>query len=101
MVKNHWEAGESCVLRGVVNNQAWLAQSVIVVKDEPAETILLLLPGAQCALPEGYWRRRSNRPTYQTRWQEARNAAIVHRECTWQTNRVLLFLEPEKYFSCW
>ena len=59
-MKNCREAGESCVLRGIVNNQVWLAQSVIVVKDGPEETVLVLLPGAHCAFPEGYWLWRKN-----------------------------------------
>jgi protein associated with RNAse G/E len=98
---NYWKAGESCVLRGVVNSQVWLAQSVIVVKDEQAETILLLLPGAQCAFPEGYWYWRSNKDYSRgTRWQEARSDHINLREFSWHTNRILIFLEPEKYYSC-
>lgn len=96
-----WEVGESCVLRGIVNNQVWLAQSVIVVKDEPKETVLLLLPGAQCAFPEGYWHwRRHNDFSYGTRWQEAKSEQLKLREFGWHTNRILMFLEPEKYYSC-
>jgi len=99
-VKNNWEAGDNCVLRGIVNNQVWLAQSVIVVKDEPEETVLLLLPGAQCAFPEGYWRWRINKDfSHGTRWQEANNDHITLRKFTWHTNRILIFLEPEKYYS--
>jgi hypothetical protein len=32
-VEAYRKAGENCVLRGIVNNQVWLAQSVIVVND--------------------------------------------------------------------
>jgi protein associated with RNAse G/E len=100
-LKHYREAGENCVLRGIVNNQVWLAQSVIVVKDQQDETILLLLPGAQCAFPEGYWYwRRNEDHSHGTRWQEARSDHIVLREFPWQTNRILIFLEPEKYYSC-
>lgn len=94
------ELGESCVLRGIVNNQVWLAQSVIVVQDAPQETVLLLLPGAQCAIPAGYLGWRNKQIPGMTRWQEARLTPIVLRELAWQTNRLLIFLEPEKYYSC-
>ena len=95
------QAGESCVLRGIVSNQVWLAQSVILVRDGPDETVLLLLPGAQCAFPEGYWRWKRDKDRSQgTRWQEARSDRILLREFAWQTNRILIFLEPEKYYSC-
>jgi protein associated with RNAse G/E len=100
-VSKYWAVGDNCVLRGIVDGQVWLAQSVIVVKDEPDETILLLTPGAQCAFPEGYWRWRKNKDySHGTRWQEAKQEKIVLREFTWQTNRILMFLEPEKYYSC-
>jgi protein associated with RNAse G/E len=100
-LKKHRAVGESCVLRGIVNNQVWLAQSVIVVKDQPSEVVLFLPPGAQCAFPEGYWYWRTNQDhSHLTRWQEARSDSIVLREFPWQTNRILIFLEPEKYYSC-
>ncbi len=100
-MKNFRQVGDHCVLRGIVNNQVWLAQSVIVVQDAPGETVLLLLPGAQCAFPEGYWHRRRNEDSaHGTRWQEAKSNHLVLREFTWQTNRILMFLEPEKYYSC-
>jgi hypothetical protein len=55
-MKSHREAGESCVLRGIVNDKVWLAQSVIVVKDAPQESVLVLLPGwVPPRLPQG-WR---------------------------------------------
>jgi hypothetical protein len=94
------EPGESCALRGIVNNQVWLAQSVIVVKDSRARTILLLLPGAQCAYPEGYWHWGKDL-SRGTRWQEARKDGFPIREFAWKTSRVLMFLEPGKYYSCW
>lgn len=101
-MKEYWNVGESCVLRGIVNNRVWSAQSVIVVRDKPEEIILLLLPGAQCAFPEGYWYwRLINDHSTGTRWQEATGERIVLREYTWQTNRILMFLEPEKYYSCY
>lgn len=93
--------GDHCVIRGIVNQQVWMAKSVIVVKDQPEETVLLLIPGAQCAFPEGYWRWKMNRDFSQgSRWQEAMQEHILLREFNWQRNRILMFLEPETYYSC-
>jgi protein associated with RNAse G/E len=100
-VAHYWKYGESCVLRGIVNDQVWLAQSVIVVKDEPDETILLLIPGAQCAYPEGYWRWKTNNDFSQgNRWQEAKKEKIALRIFTWTNYRILMFLQPGKFYSC-
>jgi protein associated with RNAse G/E len=94
------EAGESCAIRYIVDGRVWLAQSVIVVKDGPQASVLLLLPGAQCAYPVGYRNWRDKQASGETRWQEARHPVFIHTEVVWQTNRVLIFLEPEKYYSC-
>lgn len=97
---NYQEMGASCVLRGIVNDRVWLARSVLVVKDQPDETILLLMPGAQCAYPAGYWRWRKNQDFSQGgRWQEAQQDEITLREFAWETNRILMFLEPDKFYA--
>jgi hypothetical protein len=96
----YWTPGSPCALRGIVNQRVWMAKSVIVVKDEPQETILLQLPGAQCAFPEGYWRWKKERDTSRgTRWQEVKDDSFVLREFPWQRNRVLMFLEPVKFYA--
>ena len=91
--------GETCVMRGIFRNKVWLAQSVIVVKDGPAETVLLLMPGAQCAYPAGYAHWRVHDQSGPTRWQEAFSDPLILKELPWETNRILIFLEPEKYYS--
>jgi protein associated with RNAse G/E len=96
----YWHTSDTCAYRGIVNNHVWLARSVIVVKDNRRQTILLLLPGAQCVYPEGYWHWRKDL-SHGTRWQEARQEVIPLREFTWQTSRILIFLEPGKYYSTW
>ena len=99
-METYRKEGECCALRGIVNGRMWLAQSVIVVRDDPEETILLLLPGAECAFPEGYWRwKRGGDRSQGTRWQDAREEYITLREFAWERNRLLIFLEPEKYYS--
>ncbi len=91
--------GEACALRGIFQNKVWLVQSVIVVKDDPEETALLLLPGAQCAYPAGYARWRVHDQTGLTRWEEAFSDSLSLKEFPWETNRILIFLEPEKWYS--
>jgi len=98
---HYWNTGESCVLRGITNQQVWLAQSVIVVQDTPQETILLLLPDAQCAYPAGYWRWKYQDFSQGTRWHDMKKDHIILREFGWLSNRVLMFLKPEKYYSCY
>ena len=100
-MENRWQPGENIVLRGIFAERVWLAQSVIVVKDEDHETILLLLPGAQCAYPEGYFRWKRGDYSLGNRWQEAGRKDWTLRVFSWQTNRILMFLEPDKYYSCW
>jgi hypothetical protein len=74
-------------------------QSVIVVKDSPQETVLLLLPGAQCAYPSSYVHWRNHDASGPSRWQEALSDSHAMTEFPWETNRLLIFLEPEKYYS--
>lgn len=99
----YWQTGDHCVYRGIADNRVWSAQSVIVVKDSPDETILLQEPGSQCVVPEGYWRWHAKVRDYSngTRWDEAKAEQINHRAYLWHTNRILMFLEPEKFYSCW
>ena len=99
-MESYYQTGDQCVLRGIVKNQLWLVQSMIVVKDNRDESILLLLPGAQCAIPKEYGRwRETGKKAKVDRWQIARRNPLIPEEFTWQRNRILFFLEPEKYFS--
>lgn len=98
-MQSMWNPGERVVLRGIVNERVWSALSVIVVKDTLEETTLLLLPGAQCAYPEGYFRWKHGDYSQGTRWQEAKSNAWTLREFAWQRNRFLIFLEPQKYYA--
>lgn len=102
MTSPFYSPGDTCVLRGIVDRRVWLAQSVIVVHDTPAGTALLLRVGAACAFPAGYWRWKLERDTSQgDRWQEAQNPPFTLRRFGWLRNRVLMFLEPDKYYSTW
>jgi len=96
----YWQSGEHCVLRGIVNDRVWMGQSLIAVQDSAERTILFQQPGSQCALPEGYWFWKKGDYSRGTRWGESKAEHIQHRVYSWHTNRVLMFLEPEKYYAC-
>jgi hypothetical protein len=65
-----WKPGDHVLLRGIYNNHVWIAQSSIVVKDDPAEVALALLPGAGCAVPEGYLNRKHGTGGKWSRWDD-------------------------------
>lgn len=96
----YYQAGDHCALRGIVHNQVWIVQTMIVVKDSEKESVLLLLPGSQCAFPKEYkdW-RDTGRKKHINRWQVARQNPLTLEEFIWQRNRILFFLEPDKYYS--
>ena len=94
-----WKPGEQVVLRGIVSRRVWSARSVIVVSDSVEETVLALLPGAQCAYPEGYSYWKFGDYTKGTRWQEAKDQSWTFREFEWQRNRFLIFLRPQRYYD--
>jgi protein associated with RNAse G/E len=95
-----YKPGDNCVLRGIVHDQVWLVQSVIIVSDTIDNSILLLLPGAQCAIPKEYWRwRESGNKESVERWKVARRNPLILEEFIWQKNRVLYILESGKYYS--
>jgi hypothetical protein len=94
-----WHLGDTAVLRGIINQKVWLAQSVIVLKDTIEETVLLLMPGARCAYPEGYWRWKQGDTSQGTRWQDVKQNAWKLRQFGWLNNRFLIFLAPGKYYA--
>jgi hypothetical protein len=94
-----WNPGDHAVLRGVIENRIWLAQSVVVVQDLPHESILALLPGAECVFPEGYFHRKWKDNSGIRRWQEAKKESWTFRKFAWQRNRFLIFLKPMNYFD--
>jgi hypothetical protein len=68
------------------------------VNDEGDETILALLPGAQCVYPEGYFYWKAGDYSRGTRWQEAASGSWAFREFKWQQNRFLIFLRPGRFY---
>ncbi len=94
---NLWNEGDNVLLRGVFDQRPVYVQSVRVVKDTPEETVLLIWPGAECAAPRGYIQQGHNGKW--NRWQETLSNTLHLEKYLWHTNRFLILLEPEKYFS--
>jgi predicted RNA-binding protein associated with RNAse of E/G family len=90
-----WKPGDVISWRGIYRNRVWHVQPTIVVKDSLEEIVLTLLPGTECIAEENYpkGKRNSGRRWFFVNedWQLAKY--------TWQTNRLLLIFEPEKYYS--
>ena len=90
-----WKPGDVVAWRGIFNKRIWHVQPTIVVKDSPSEIVLTLLPGTECIAEENYPKGKKNGKRrwffVDKDWQLAKY--------TWQTNRLLLIFEPEKYYS--
>ena len=95
---NLWNEGDIVLLRGVYNDKAAYVQSARVVKDTPEETALLVWPGAECMVPNGYLHHAHNR-TMWDRWAETTTNTLKLEKFIWHTNRFLILLEPEKYYA--
>jgi predicted RNA-binding protein associated with RNAse of E/G family len=90
-----WKPGEIISWRGIYRDRIWHAQTVIVVQDAPGETVVALLPGTECMAPEGYLQGKNSS---QRRWNFKENYWQLEKY-SWRINRLLLLLEPEKYYS--
>jgi len=90
-----WEPGSVISWRGIYRERVWHAQTVIVVRDNPEEIVLTLLPGTECISPEGY---SLGKNSYKRRWNFKEKDWQLE-NYTWHTNRLLLLLEPEKFYS--
>ena len=90
-----WKPGDILAWRGIYRDRVWHMQTTTAIKDSPEELVLALLPGAECIAPEGYLngKDRSKR-----RWS-FKNKDWELQGYLWRTNRLLLLLEPEKYYS--
>ncbi|HLO15105.1 MAG TPA: DUF402 domain-containing protein [Anaerolineales bacterium] len=89
-----WKPGDIVVWRGIYRNQFWRAQATILVKDSPDELVLALLPGAEGMAEQDGAKRKKNG---KRRWdfkEQAWELVKFH----WHTNRLLLILEPQKYY---
>ena len=90
-----WESGDVISWRGIYRERIWHVQPTILVKESWEEIALTLLPGTECIAEESYPKGKKNGKRrwgfIEKDWQLAKY--------TWQTNRLLLIFEPEKYYS--
>jgi protein associated with RNAse G/E len=94
-IKIMWKRGDVIVWRGIYRNRVWHAQPVIVVKDTPEEIAVTLLPGTDCVAPEGYL---DGKDSNKRRWS-FKDKDWGSQNYLWRTNRLLILLEPQKYYS--
>ena len=92
---NLWRPGDIIVWRGTYRNRVWHAQTVIVVKDSAEEIVVTLLPGTECVAPEGYI---DGKDSNKRRWN-FKDKPWALEKYVWHTNRLLILLEPEKYYA--
>jgi protein associated with RNAse G/E len=90
-----WKPEDRIVWRGIYRNQVWHAQTVIVLNDNPTETVVALLPGTECIAPQGYLKGK----TYAQRRWDHKDSPWKLEKFHWQTNRLLFLIEPQKYYS--
>jgi len=90
-----WRPGDVISWRGIYRGRVWHCQPTILVKDSPEEVVITLLPGTECIAEESYPKGKKNG---QRRWYFV-NEDWRLAKYTWQTNRLLLLFEPEKYYS--
>jgi len=94
-----WNPGDSVALRGIYNQRVWFIQSALVVQDKPEEVALAVLPGAECAAPEGYINGKHGSYGKWDRWNDYAKDNWKMQVYTWHTNRLLILLQPEKYYA--
>lgn len=94
-----WEPGNVVALRGIYNQRPWYIQSAVVVQDKPEEVALAILPGAECYAPEGYIHGKHGPSGQWDRWDEYVKNNWKMQRYTWRTNRLLILLQPEKYYA--
>ena len=96
-IPNLWNAGDNILLRGMYDNRPVHVQSLRVVKDTPKETALYIWPGAGCVASSRYI--HYGHEWVSVRWQETINNTLQLEKYSWHTNRFLILLEPEKFYS--
>ena len=90
-----WKYGDVILWRGIFNNRVWHVQPTIVVKDSADELVLTLLPRTECIAEESY----PNGKKQGKRWWDFKNTDWNLAKYAWHTNRLLILLEKEKYYS--
>lgn len=94
-----WKPDDAVALRGIYNHRVSYVQSAIVVQDKPEEVALAILPGAECYAPENYINGKHGTSGHWDRWEEYARGNWYMQRYTWRTNRLLILLQPEKYYA--
>jgi hypothetical protein len=94
-----WEPGEPVALRGIFAERVWYMQSALVIHDTPQEVALVVLPGAACSAPSEYIHGKHGASGEYDRWGNYLGNRWNMESYSWRTNRLLILLEPEKYFA--
>ena len=92
-----WKPGNVIAWRGIFRNRPWHIQSVVVVKDDlPQELVVCILPGAESVAERTY--TEGHKKDGKRRW-DFKNHDWELKTYAWHTNRVLAITEPSKYYS--
>ena len=94
-----WKPGESVALRGIFNQHVWYMQTALVIQDTLDEVALAVLPGAECAAPEGYINGKHGAVGHWDRWGSYLRNHWNMQTYSWRTNRLLILLETKKYYA--
>lgn len=90
-----WDPGDIIAWRGIYRERVWHAIPTTVVKDSEDETVLSLTPGAVCMVEETYPKGKN---MGRRRWDFIEQNWTLA-PFTWHTNRVLILLQPYKYYG--
>jgi len=95
---NTWKPGDIVALRGIYNGRVCHIQPALVVQDDAEEIVLAVLPGAECSAPEGYKNRNPGKTGKWNRWDAYRRDNWNMQPYIWHTHRILVLLQPGKYY---
>ena len=90
-----WKPGDTIAYRGIYRDRIWYTQTAMVVEDSSEETVLARLPGAEGRAESDYVQRKKNG---RRRW-DFQDEEWKLENFPWHTNRLLMILKPEKYYS--
>ena len=94
-----WKTGDPVVFRGIYNDRVSYIQSAVIVQDRPDEVALVIMPGAECAAPEGYINGKHGESGHWDRWGEYEKGNWTMQPYLWRTNRLLMLVRPDEYYS--
>ena len=90
-----WKSGDVVVWRGIYRNRVWHAVPTLALEDTVQGLVLALMPGTDCIVEENYTEDKKHA---KRRWDFI-NENWKLKNFTWHTNRLLMIIEAEKYYS--